>query len=454
MTLELRDICLKYSHKTVLQNLSVCFNEGQLHAVLGENGAGKSTAANIICGELKPDSGTIHIDGKPVVLNSPKAAIEKGICYVHQRPMLADYISVKENLLLGLKKEFKSDIAAVTQKWIPGVNLNSFVKELGADTRFFIALCIALIKRPSILLLDEPTALLDNTQRDFLYKNLRQLAEHGMNIIIITHNHDEAEKYCNTIDFLEEGRLVQKKQLEALNVTYKSDNSKNRETLWFKDISTGYDKQKNRIPVKAASFQVAKGAITLIKGLAEDGLDTLEEILTGMNVKHTTGIIRGLSSQSDLALTKINPYFLRHSFPLSVGIIPTDRKFTGSNPNLTVSQMLTAGLSIPEKEKPLAALEMIENSGVNILPQEKCYCLSGGMLQKLMFEREFYTNPEFLILCNPLQGLDTATCTRTCTRIKDAAQNGAYVLILSYGAFPSGFCDNQYKLLNGRLEAV
>ena len=98
--------------------------------------------------------------------------------------------------------------------------------------------------------------------------------------------------------------------------------------------------------------------------------------------------------------------------------------------------------------------EMIKNSGVDILPQEKCSCLSGGMLQKLMFERELYGSPEFLILCNPLQGLDTATCTRTCGRIKEAAQKGAYVLILSYGAFPSGFCDIQYKLSNGKLEGV
>ena len=137
-----------------------------------------------------------------------------------------------------------------------------------------------------------------------------------------------------------------------------------------------------------------------------------------------------------------------------IGIIPTDRKYTGSNPELTIEQMLTAALKIPENQKRDAAFKMIKNSGVNILPQEKCSCLSGGMLQKLMFERELYTNPKLLILCNPLQGLDTETCTRTCARIKDAAEHGAYVLILSYGAFPSGFCDFEYKLKNRKLEAV
>ena len=116
--------------------------------------------------------------------------------------------------------------------------------------------------------------------------------------------------------------------------------------------------------------------------------------------------------------------------------------------------MLTAALTIPENQKAEAAKKMIEASGVNITPQEKCSNLSGGMLQKLMFEREFYGNPELLILCNPLQGLDVDTCERICKRIHKAALEGAYVLVLSYGAFPSEYCNIEYKLKKGQLEAV
>ncbi len=137
-----------------------------------------------------------------------------------------------------------------------------------------------------------------------------------------------------------------------------------------------------------------------------------------------------------------------------LGIIPTDRKFTGSNPNLTIEQMLTAALEIPENQKPDIALQMIKNSGVNIEPFEKCSCLSGGMLQKLMLEREFYNKPDFLILCNPLQGLDVETCKKICLRIYNAAQNGAYILILSYGAFPVEYSNIKYRLSNGQLEAM
>ena len=401
MTLELHNICLRYAKKTVLENLSLFYTGGQLHALLGENGAGKSTAANIICGELVPDSGELLLDGEPVAFNSPRAAIDHGICYVHQTPMLADSIRIKENLLLGIKKEYRSNIESVAKKWLPAIDLNTTVKKLSGGTRFFIALCSALIKCPKLLLLDEPGALLNDEQRVFLFDNLRTLANDGMNIIIITHNYDEAENWCDTVDFLEDGCLVQKKQLEKITLeTTGAAKTENGQGLELPDLN----------------IKLQKGKITLIQALAQEGLDELERKLTE-----------------------------RNRLPLSAALIPTDRKYKGSNPNLTVLQMLTAALDIPLKQKPDAALKMITAAGVNITPQEKCKNLSGGMLQKLLFERELYNNPKLLILCNPLQGLDAATCSRTCTRIRQAADNGAYVLVLSYGAFPSEFSDVYYK---------
>lgn len=414
MTLELSDICLRYSKKIVLDNLSLTFEGGQIHALLGENGAGKSTTANIICGELTPDKGELLLNGKPVTFRSPKDAIQHGICYVHQRPLLADYITVKENLLLGLNKEQKEQLLPQAKKWLPDIKLNSFVKDYGADTRFFIALTSALIKSPSLLILDEPSALLDDDQRTFLFENLRSLAKDGMNIIIITHNYDEAQKYCDTIDFLEDGKVI--KDYKPLEHTLSVDELNNQK-------KTSPDSEDFNI----MGITVQKGKITLVKGLAEDGLDELEKKLLGIRQRWNDK---------------------------KLGIIPTDRKFTGSNPNLTIEQMLTAALEIPENQKPDIALQMIKNSGVNIEPFEKCSCLSGGMLQKLMLEREFYNNPDFLILCNPLQGLDVETCKKICLRIYNAAQNGAYILILSYGAFPVEYSNIKYRLSNGHLEAM
>ena len=428
MTLELRDICLKYTKKTVLQNLSLSFKGGQIHALLGENGAGKSTAANIICGELKPDSGQILLDGQTVCFDSPKAAIEHGICYVHQTPMLAKSISVKENLLLGIKKEYKENIPLVIKEWLKDVNPNCLVKELGGGQRFFIALCSALIKKPRLLILDEPSALLDDIQREFLFTRLRLLADGGMNILIITHNHDEAETWCDTVDFLEDGHLAEKKKITNLSAQLKEEATKTD-----KDAET----------MTLGSVTLTKGKITLIQGLAQDGLDTLEQSLLSLLGSTASFALQNLVSSATQSLTRSDYAF-----------IPTDRKYTGSNPNLTVLQMLTSALDAPEKQKPELALTMIKNAGVNITPFEKCRNLSGGMLQKLLFEREFYNNPQLIILCNPLQGLDPDTCLKSCRRIKQAADSGAYVLVLSYGAFPPEFSDIHYLLRKGKLEAA
>ena len=359
---------------------------------------------------------------KAVTFRSPKDAIQKGISYVHQRPLLADYITVKENLLLGLNKEQKERLLPQSKKWLPEIKLNSLVKDYGADTRFFIALTSALIKSPELLILDEPSALLDEKQRTFLFENLRALAKDGMNIIIITHNYDEAQKYCDTIDFLEDERLVK-------------DYAPLEHTLSVEELNKQKQIASDSEDFTIMGITVQKGKITLVRGLAEDGLDQLEKKLIGL---------RALRQAQ-------GPQWLNDK---KLGIIPTDRKFTGSNPGLTIEQMLTSALKIPESQKADLALQMIKKSGVNIEAWEKCSCLSGGMLQKLMLEREFYDNPDFLILCNPLQGLDVETCKKICLRIHKAAQNGAYILILSYGAFPPEYSDIKYRLSNGHLEAM
>ena len=252
-----------------------------------------------------------------------------------------------------------------------------------------------------------------------------------MNIIIITHNFEEAQKYCDTVDFIEDGRIVEKREFEE---------KRPFESLRDRNIdSKGHNKNPIILTYNNTAFEIQKGKITLIKGLSEDGLDELEKNLLPLRTA-VPELVEGQGPR--LYNTK------------KIGFIPTDRKFIGSNPNLTIEQMLTSALDIPENTKFETAKKMITASGVNIEPQEKCSCLSGGMLQKLMLEREFYDNPDFLILCNPLQGLDIQTSERTCKRIMDAANNGSYVLVLSYGAYPLEYSNIKYRLSNGHLEAM
>lgn len=206
MILELLNISYNFSHKGVLRNLNIKFQDGKLYAITGDNGAGKSTLANIICGELKPVTGTILIDGTPVILDSPKTAIQNGICYVHQFPLIADSLTVKENLLLGLSKKGK-ELLRGELAFLQNIKLNTPARNLSSDQRVFVALQSAMLKSPSLLLLDEPTALLDDTQREFLYTKLKELTAKGLTVIVITHYLEEANKYCDVTLKLKNGAL-------------------------------------------------------------------------------------------------------------------------------------------------------------------------------------------------------------------------------------------------------
>ncbi|MCQ2592337.1 MAG: ATP-binding cassette domain-containing protein [Treponema sp.] len=471
MDLELKNISIHFSHKVVLQNINLKFSAGQLHALLGENGAGKSTTANIITGELQPDSGNIFLNNEPMIFSCPKDAIEKGICYVHQRPMLADSLSIKENLFLGINKNLikknNPDFEKIVRTWLPKEKLSTLVQNIGSDTRFFTALCSALLKNPDLLILDEPSALLDNIQRDKLYEQLHLMAENGMNIIVITHSLYEAQNYCHTISRLENGIVksvqinqnvlstkpfvqAENNQLEKTDSSIKgehSSESKNNcdETLCFKNITY---RPKNQPGIFNLNFSIKNGEILLIQGLPEDGLLTLENAITGF----TEGTVAGLLEIQNRFCINLKKHFTTRLLrkTLNTGIIPTDRKYRASNPELTIEEVATFG----EYGNTKLAEKIISIADIQITPTEKAKNLSGGMLQRLILARELINQPEFLILCQPLQGLDVQACHSICNKIQNAAENGAKVLILSSGDFPVEKANHFFKLNAGKLQEI
>ena len=456
MNLELQNICISFSQKVVLEDVNILFQEGKIHGLLGDNGAGKSTTANIISGELQPSSGQILIDGKPVQLHNSKSAIKNGICYVHQRPMLADSISIKENLLLGLKNKDKNLFQKLTKLWLKDIPLSTLVKNTGSDTKFFIALTSVLLKKPEFLILDEPSALLDNNQREFLYGQLQQMAKQGMTMLVITHNLDEAEKYCDTIVRLEKGIIknsLQKSELKINPVTNKAFGSLQ---LHFNNLTA---RPANLPAIFDVNFSVKQGEIILIQGLPEDGLVTLENVITGFNLKNAQGTVE-ITDESE-SLFKCNLKSEKYSIKqlqkglklksgknIACGIIPTDKKFRGSNPELKIEDILTA-------ENPKnSSEELIKTAEINIKAEEKCSALSGGMLQRLLLARELNKKPEILLLCQPLQGLDVTACQQICKKITETAEAGAMVIILASDNLTADLCSQYYKLNNGKLEEV
>lgn len=472
MDVALEHISKRYLHKTVLEDLSLVFQGGMIHALLGENGAGKSTTAAVLSGALEPDGGRILIDGKAVRFSSPRDALRAGIVCVRQRPLIADGISVWENILLGteygaagkkLKKgEIFSRAELLKSKWAPHLNFRALAAHIGGDERFYTALISALIREPRMLILDEPSALLDREQRLSLYANIRELADKGMNVIVITHIMQEASLYTDTVTVLQKGKgaeccersalYVPKTKSETLQLhTVRAE--KSSDCISFEHIGV---RPKKRPALFDVSFTAKSGGITLIEGLPESGLGTLENVVTGMENARTEGLCRIKTTERslcvDLKSGKWTPYFLRTEAKLRTAIIPSDRTFRASNPDLSIEQLLCAmygGKSADEY-----ATRLIEKAKVSIRPDEKASALSGGMLQRLILAREFENDPNLIIACEPLQGLDGKAAERTQKLLSNFAQCGAVVIVLSSSEFPSSLCTAHYVLEGGDLRKM
>ena len=191
MELCIQDLSKKYTLKTALDGITITFGGSKIHAILGENGAGKSTLVSILSGSLSPSGGKIFIDGIQTHFVSAADAMSKGIYIVRQRPVLAENLTVLQNILLGTgiftgkkkTEKIKKQLAEID----PGIVPDEKIKNLGGNRRFYTSLAAALIYEPKCLILDEPSAFLDKGEREKLYKLLKTLAQKGMCIIVITH---------------------------------------------------------------------------------------------------------------------------------------------------------------------------------------------------------------------------------------------------------------------------
>ena len=365
--LKLKDICVKYSYKTVLTGVSLDFESGKIYSLLGENGAGKSTLAHVLCGDIQPTEGRIYLNEKKLNIKNPKDAIRNGIVCVHQRPLLAPSISIRDNLRIGISHKMTKLIPDMAEKWLPGRELSELVENLSEEERFNTSVSGALLKSPYLLILDEPP---------FLDKDkIKELAQSGLIIIIITHSFKEAIEKSDEVILLKDGSVLEKTPAASLT-----------ENL-----------------IREKLFGLTK-TITMPDFIEEKEI-TENEV---MELRKKT-----FGSNSDF-----------------IGYIPSDRTFRASNPNLTVFQLCTA-YRTNGKQKELEAYSktLLKKADVNIRLYEKALCLSGGMLQRIILERELAESPKEIYLFDPTHGLDAEATERLYSRLQGLAKNGVKIII-------------------------
>lgn len=470
--------------------------------MIGENGAGKSTLMKILYGMQKPDEGTIAIDGEQVSFHTPGDAIARGIGMVHQHFMLADNLTVLENVVLGGEKLYgigakaRKKIKEISDAYGLGVRPDVLVEDLGVADRQRVEILKVLYRGAKILILDEPTAVLVPQEVDALFDNLRELKAEGLTVIFISHKLGEVLKVADDITVIRRGTTVgtadpktaTTKQLAELMVGSELPSPETRESTvtttpmlkvdGLTVLETGVvalapeTSARFVMPTDSyvhdgalvgrrllddVSLTIHKGEILGIAGVEGNGQTELIEALMGM-ISPAAGAIT-LDGQ-DITKTSV-----RKRREGGIGYIPEDRHRHGlllESP-LWENRILGHVTEAPNSKKgildPKAARKDTERivreydvrtPGIDVTAAS----LSGGNQQKLIVGREMSHNPKFLIAAHPTRGVDVGAQAQIWDAIREARREGLAVLLISADLDELiGLSDTLRVIYRGRLVA-
>jgi simple sugar transport system ATP-binding protein len=460
----------------VIANDDVNFEvaRGTIHAIVGENGAGKSTLMKILYGVQKPDAGSIEIDGKQVSLSSPADAIRAGVGMVFQHFMLADNLTVLENVVLGAEKlhgigaDARAEILRISDAYGLDIEPDKLVEELGVGDRQRIEILKVLYRGARIVILDEPTAVLVPQEVDELFNNLRGLKTEGIAVIFISHKLDEVLSVADVVTVMRRGTTVDTVDPTSVNAHQLAELMVGTELPSpSTEASTVTDEvlievehltlpsPDGRPVVDDVSFQIHRGEVLGIAGVEGNGQEELVESIMGM-LPAATGVVR-------VAGEDLTGLSTRHRREAGISYVPADRHRHGLLLDAPLWENRVLG---HQTRKPSARGIFIDKSAARadterIIdeydvrtpgPDVLARALSGGNQQKLIVGREMSSEPILLIASHPTRGVDVGAQAAIWGHIKEARRKGLAVLLISADLDELiGLSDRIVVLLRGRL---
>ncbi len=449
--LELRGITKQYPAVRANDGVSLRVRPGEIHAVLGENGAGKSTLMKVIYGAIQPDAGEILWDGRPVRVHSPAAARALGISMVYQHFSLFDSLSAAENVWLGLGRgpslaEVTERIRQVAEGYGLPVDPLQPVHTLSVGERQRVEIVRALLTRPRLLILDEPTSVLTPQAVDKLFVTLRQLSAEGCSILYISHKLDEIRSLCHRCTVLRGGRVTGEvdparetnASLSRLMIGAEPPALAHREAragavaLEVRDLDLP-PQDPFGVALQRVALQVRAGEIVGIAGVSGNGQQALMAALSGEDRRAPAGSIR-LFGQDIAAASP------RRRRDLGLHFVPEERLGRGAVPSLSLAQntLLTRREAVRRfgwldlaATRTLAA-GLIERFQVRAAgPDAAARSLSGGNLQKFLVGREIDAKPKVLVVAQPTWGVDVGAAAQIRQAMLRLRDEGCALLVVS-----------------------
>jgi simple sugar transport system ATP-binding protein len=478
--IEVRDIVKRFPGVVANDGISFSVPAGTIHAIVGENGAGKSTLMKILYGMQPPDEGVVRVRGLEVHLKSPKEAIALGIGMVHQHFMLADNFTVLENVILGSEPTSglvideataRERIVALSDSYGLHVDPDQRVESLGVGERQRVEILKVLYRGATILILDEPTAVLVPQEVDHLFDSLRELVSEGVTVLFISHKLDEVLSVADDITVIRAGRTVAEvraadvtaAQLAELMVGSELPTPETTEStvtdrtlLDVRDLVVR-DPDDGRVVVDGVTLTVHAGEIVGVAGVLGNGQSELVQALVGV-LPVETGTIELLGRDVTAESTHVRR-------EMGIGYVPEDRSREG----LLLPEPLWENTALGhQRQEPFSRGPWLDRRGARRRTEDvvrdfdvrtpsievSAAALSGGNQQKLIFGREMLAEPKVLLASQPTRGIDVGAQAAIWDELRQARSLGLGVLLVSADLEELiGLSDTLLVLLRGRLVA-
>ncbi|MDD6276463.1 MAG: ABC transporter ATP-binding protein [Clostridia bacterium] len=481
--IELKGITKRFGTVIANKNVNLVVNKGEILAVLGENGSGKTTLMNMISGIYYPDEGQIFVDGKEVLIRSPKDAFKYKIGMIHQHFKLVDVFNATENIVLGIKdkkkynlKEAEKEVAEITHKYGFEIDPKKKIYEMSVSEKQTVEIIKVLYRGAEILILDEPTAVLTPQETEKLFNVLRRMREDNKSIIIITHKLHEVLEISDRVTVLRKGEYI-----DTVN-TKQTNESELTEMMVGKKVSLNIERTEPKNPedrlrvnglsckssdgrqvLDNVSFTARSGEILGIAGIAGSGQRELLEAIAGLqNISSGEILYNDPKKNETVNLRDKTPVQIR-DLGVRLSFVPEDRLGMGlvGSMDITDNMMLRSykkghSFFVDRKKPKNLAEDIIKSLEVSTpgtsTPVRR---LSGGNVQKVLVGREIALNPKLLMAAYPVRGLDINSSYLIYNLLNKQKENGVAVIFVGEDLdVLIELCDRIMVINSGRVTGI
>lgn len=451
MNIEMTGIQKSFGTNQVLNNAGFFLKDGEVHALMGENGAGKSTLMKILTGVYTKDGGVVKVDGQEVNFNNPQEAEAAGIVFIYQELNVMFDLTVEENLFMGKeitkglgicdRKAMQAKAAEVLDRMGVSIPVDTVMSDLSVGQQQMIEICKALLVDAKVIIMDEPTAALTQSETEALFDVIENLKSRGVSIVYISHRMEEIFEMCDRITVLRDGEYIDTRDVKDITMDdvvkmmigreigerYPSRNHSIGDTVFeVKDLS-------RKGAFEGVSFSVGAGEVLGISGLMGAGRTEIMQAIFGY-----------MPADSGEILIDGKPVKIKtplDAMKAGIGFITEDRKIEGLMLDKTIREnidlanlTLIANKSgvISRKKETSLIKRGIEEFKIRCFGAEhECGNLSGGNQQKVVLAKWIYTEPKILILDEPTRGVDIGAKKEIYNVINEMAAKGVAVIMVS-----------------------